>query len=160
MMVRFFIIDLKEAAPLPRVYRAPNYFQKAKILTPAVANTSGFDRNKIWTNGHGVIEDIHYQPDETDRFLVLNTFGYHPWKDDVVKLRLGLSVNGRPLPLAGYLDNSSLCFTRRIRAPITNITIDSSTFVPRDENIRFGLDDDKKKLGIDVDTIEIKSAAF
>ena len=47
-----------------------------------------------------------------------------------------------------------------LRAPITNITIESSTFVPRDKNIRFGFDDDKKTLGIGVDTIEIKSAAF
>ena len=155
-----FIIDLKNPAPLPSVYRAPNYFQKTKILTPAVANTSGFDRNKIWTNGHGVIEDIQYQPDATDRFLVLHTFGYHPWKEDMKKLRLGLSVNGRPLPFVGYLDNSYYFSLAGLRAPITNITIDSSTFVPRDENIRFGLDDDKKTLGIDVDTIEIKAAAF
>ena len=32
-----------------------------------------------------------------------------------------------------------------------------STFVPREESIRFGKDNNRKTLGIDVDSIEIKS---
>ncbi len=152
-----FILDLKKPASPPRAYRLPNYFQSAKILTPALARTTGFDRNKIWTNGYGVIDDIYYRPDAADRFLVLNTFGYHPWKGDMEKLQLGLSVNGRPLPFAGYLDNSYFFSLAGPGTPITSITIDSSTFVPREENIRFGKDDDRKTLGIDVDSIEIKS---
>ena len=88
---------------------------------------------------------------------MLNTFGYHPWKGDIKKLGLVLSVNDTPLPLVGYLDNKYFFSLSPVRMPITNITIDSTTFVPRDENIRFGKDDDRKTLGIDVDTIEIKS---
>ena len=51
------------------------------------------------------------------------------------------------LPLAGYDDNSYLFSLASMRTLVNSITIDSSTFVPREENIRFGKDD----------TIEIKS---
>jgi len=152
-----FILDLKRPAQIPRVYRAPNYFQNFKILTPASARTTGFDRNKIWTNGQGTIEGIHYQLERQDRILVLNTFGYHPWKGDIRKLQLVVSVNGRPLPLTGLDDRSYYFSLAPVRGPITRISIDSTTFVPLEEQVRFGKDDDRKTLGIDVDTLEIKS---
>jgi hypothetical protein len=152
-----FVLDLQKPAQTQRAYRTPAYFQAHKILTPVVSKATGFDRNKIWTDGHGVIEDIHYQLSADDRFLVLNTFGYHPWMGDIKKLGLRLSVNGSHLPLEGFYDKSYFFSLASVRAPITSITIDSTTFVPREENVRFGMDDDRKTLGIDVDTIEIKS---
>lgn len=152
-----FVIDLQTPAALPRVYRDPNYFQAGKILTLAWAATRGFDRNKVWTDGHGVIEDISYQPDAQDDMLVLNTFGYHPWKQDMGKLRLSVSVNGVPLHGIAKNDNTYCFALPPTKQPITSITIDSATFVPRDEKVRFGKADDRLTLGIDVDTIQISN---
>ena len=152
-----FILDLQRPATIPRTYQPPNYFQQAKILTPGWAETSGFHPDRIWTRGHGRIEGIYYQRDATDRFLVLNTFGYHPWFGDVKRLGLVVSVNGRPLPMVGIKDNSYYFSIDAIDGPMTEITIDSRTFVPREENLRLGKFDDTQTLGIDVDTIEIKA---
>ena len=152
-----FVVDLKTPAALPRAYRDPNYFQAGKILTLAWAATRGFDRNKVWTDGHGVIEDISYQPDAQDDMLVLNTFGYHPWKQDMGKLRLSVSVNGVPLHGIAKNDNTYCFALPPTKQPITSITIDSATFVPRDEKVRFGKADDRLTLGIDVDTIQISN---
>jgi hypothetical protein len=150
-----FILDLKTPAAVPETYREPNYFQIGKILSLAWAQTQGFDTKKVWTDGHGVIEDIHYDPEAKDSILVLNTFGYHPWKGDMNKLKLALSINGKSLPFVEYSGNAYSFSLASVRGPITNITIDSATFVPRNEKVRFGMDDDRKTLGIDVDTIEI-----
>lgn len=152
-----FVLDLQEPARTPRAYRPPNYFQAYRILSPVMAETTGFDRNKIWTNGHGIIKSIEYWPDAADRFLVLNTFGYHPWFGDLSRLGLVVAVNGRPLPLVGIKDNSYYFSIDAIAGPITEISIDTTTFVPREQGLRFGKDDDTKTLGIDVDTIEIKA---
>ena len=150
-----FIIDLKTSAPVALEYHEPNYFQIGKILTPAWANTRGFDGNKVWTDGHGVLEGLFYQPGAEDDMLVLNTFGYHPWKGDLDRLHLVVSVNGVPLP--GIAKNEkTYCYSlESVHQPITSISIDSATFVPRDEKVRFGKADDRLTLGMDVDTIEI-----
>jgi hypothetical protein len=152
-----FILDLETPAASPAVYREPNYFQIGKILVLAWARTQGFDRNKVWTDGHGTIEDIRYQREAGDDVLVLNTFGYHPWKGDMKRLNLVLSVNGSPLPFIGQVENAYVFSLGSVREPIMSITIDSSTFVPRREGIWFGKDDDQKTLGIDVDTIQISN---
>ena len=152
-----FIIDLKTSAAIPTIYREPNYFQIEKILVLAWARTQGFDKNKVWTDGHGVIEGFSYQRKAEDNVLVLNTFGYHPWKGDMKRLNLVLSINGSPLPFIGNFENSYVFSLASVREPMTSITIDSSTFVPRREGIRFGKDDDQKTLGIDVDTIQISN---
>ena len=68
-----------------------------------------------------------------------------------------VAVNGRPLPLVGIKDNSYYFSIDAITGPITEISIDTTTFVPREQGLRFGKDDDTKTLGIDVDTIEIKT---
>jgi len=153
-----FVLDLQEPARTPQAYRPPNYFQAYRVLSPVMTETSGFDRNKVWTNGHGVIKGLEYWPDAKDRFLVLNTFGYHPWFGDINRLGLVVSVNGRQLPLVGIKDNSYYFSIGAIAGPITRITIDTTTFIPREQGLRFGKDDDMKTLGIDVDTIEIKAS--
>lgn len=151
---RLFILDLKNPAAIPTAYREPNYFQLSKVLSPIWASTRGFDDNKVWTDGHGVIEGIHYQPDDRDDLLLLNTFGYHPWRGDWERLKLIVSVNGVPLQPVGDTEISYMFALNGSRQPITSITIDSSTFLPRTERIGFGRDDDLKH-GIDVDTILI-----
>lgn len=150
-----FIIDLRTPATTPTIYHEPNYFQIGKILVLAWARTQGFDRNKVWTDGHGVIADIHYQPDMKDTMLVLNTFGYHPWKGDMQRLKLAVSVNGSSLPFIGFGGNAYVFSLQSVQEPITRIDVGSATFVPRDEGIKYGMDDDSKTLGIDVDSIEI-----
>jgi hypothetical protein len=152
-----FILDLERPATSPRSYQPPNYFQEAKILTPGWAETSGFHDNKVWTKGRGRMKGINYQPDTNDRFLVLNTFGYHPWFGDISRLGLMVAMNGRPLPLVGIKDNAYYFSIDAIAGPITEVSIDTTTFVPREQGLRFGKDDDTKTLGIDVDTIEIKA---
>jgi hypothetical protein len=152
-----FIIDLKTPAAVPAVYREQNYFQIGKILTLAWARTRGFGKHKVWTNGYGVIEDIHYRREAGDDLLVLNTFGYHPWEGDMKKLKLVLSVNGSPLPFLGYFDNAYAFSLASVRDPITSITIDTSTFVPREVGIDLDEMGEERKLGIAVDSIEIVS---
>jgi hypothetical protein len=150
-----FIIDLNTPAAAPAVYREPNYFQVGKILILAWARTQGFGKNKVWTNGHGIVEDIRYLREPGDDLLVLNTFGYHPWKGDMEKLNLVLSVNGSPLPFLGYSDNAYFFSLASVRDPITRITIDTTTFVPREEGIDLDEMDEERTLGIAVDSIEV-----
>jgi hypothetical protein len=101
------------------------------------------------------VEDIHYRREAGDDLLVLNTFGYHPWEGDMNKLRLVLSVNGSPLPFLGYFDKAYVFSLASVRDPITRITIDTSTFVPRELGIELDEMGEERKLGIAVDTIEI-----
>ncbi len=153
---RRFVLDLQRPAEKPAAYREPNYFQMAKILVLAWARTDGFDAYKVWTDGHGAIDDIHYDRDPGDSLLVLNTFGYHTWNGDMKRLRLTVSVNGRPLPFVRHDCNAYFFSLAAVDGPITRIAIDSSTFVPREEKVRLGMAGDDKALGIDVDTIEVR----
>ncbi|BCS52123.1 hypothetical protein GSbR_31780 [Geobacter sp. SVR] len=153
-----FVLDLKTSAETASEYHEPNYFQIGKILTPAWADTRGFDRNKVWTDGHGVIENINYQPEPRDNMLILNTFGFHPWEGDMQKLKLVVSANGIPLRFLKHSRKSYFFSLESVRSPITSIAIDSATFVARNENVHIGKADDRVARGIDFDTIEISNS--
>ena len=152
-----FVIDLKTPSKVDAQYQQQNYFQLGRILSLAWAKTQGFDTRKVWTDGHAEIKDIYYILVPGDKFLALNTFGYHPWKNDLRKLNLTLSVNGKVLPFAGQAENSYYFSLESITEPIASITIDSNTFDPRREpQFRFGdYFKDESVFGIDVDTIQI-----
>lgn len=151
-----YIIDLTSKKAIKDQYSEPNYFQIGKILVLAWAETRGFDSNKIWTNGHGEISGIEYKLEPGDAFLALNTFGNHPWKDDLRKLNLTLSVNGEWLPFVRQIGNSYFFSLAPAHEPIKNIVINSSTFLPSNEHIfNPGNHATESVLGIDVDTIQI-----
>jgi hypothetical protein len=153
-----FIIDLKTPLKVHEPYPHPNYFQQGKILSLAWAKTYGFDTRKIWTYGHAEISDIDYNLEQGDNLLVLNTFGYHPWKNELSKLNLTLAVNGKMLPMKWRSPNSYYFSLESITEPIKTIVINSNTFDPRREQ-QFSLGDyfkDEQMLGIDVDTIQIR----
>lgn len=154
-----FVIDLQAPLKITDQYLEPNYFQQGKILMLAWAKTQGLDSRKVWTDGHAEISDIEYKLAPGDNLLALNTFGYIPWRNDLGRLNLTLSVNGEVLPMIARSRNlNSYYFSlESITEPIKNITINSNTFEPSHEQ-QFSLRNyfkDEKILGIDVDTIQI-----
>ena len=123
------------------------------VFSPLLYHSNGFYQDGIWTKGNATISRLKYQISKNDKFLVLNTKGFNPFRNDIKKLGLKIFVNKERLEL--FLrkgKNFYYKLSEKIRT-ISEIRIISSTFVPKELEIS----EDKRRLGIDVDHITIKS---
>jgi len=105
-----------------------------------------------WTNGDSNIVDIGYDVKAEDNYLALKTFGWSPFKSDINKLGLKIATNGSSLKFS-HTKNSAYYFIldKNIKQ-INEIRIISPTFVPKE----LGINNDTRRLGIDVASIEIE----
>lgn len=129
-------------------------FNKTKIFLPKVfeSNIQNFHDDFIWTKGDGTISNIKYEVKPNDNLLVLNTFGWHPFKKDLLKLKLQVTINGHNLNFDHQDDNSYHFILDKKINFITEVQIFSSTFIPE----KLGMNNDTRELGIDIASIEIK----
>ena len=63
----------------------------------------------LWTNGNGIIRNIHMNVQDNYKYIILKTKGYNPYKDDLKRLNLKLYTNGIELKLV-YHKNTSYYF--------------------------------------------------
>jgi lysophospholipase L1-like esterase len=131
-----------------------NNFNKTRFLIPREieSNLINFYGDMIWTNGDGKITEIKYDIQPEDTFLVLKTFGWNPYRNNIEKLKLKIITNGIHLAFSHNKNDSYYFNLDRELHQINEIQIISSSFVPED----LGINDDSRKLGIDVASIEIK----
>ena len=106
----------------------------------------------IWTNGDAKIEDIRLNINGEDNFLMLNTFGWHPYQNNMDKIKLHVFANGIQLKFSHHKDSSYYFSLNKSFKEIHEIRIVSSTFIPKE----LGINDDTRKLGIDIKNIAIK----
>jgi hypothetical protein len=109
-----------------------------------------FYSDKIWTNGKGMITHIGYELQPDDKYLILETKGYNPYKNDLTRLNLKVLANGQPLTFH-HSQNRSYYFEMNKRIiKVEEVKILSSTFIPA-ESVQGSTD--QRTLGIDVENI-------
>ena len=127
--------------------KTPGSLKKlSRTITVAQYKADGFYPDKIWSDGHGVITNIHMRLNPEDRFLKLAVVGNNPYASDLSKVNLTVKVNGVPLE---YSNKKDLGYYFRLNEGVTSldsITIDSKTFIPQE----LGINTDQRELGIDV----------
>jgi len=122
------------------------------IFNPLIDPCRGFYPSDNWTKGYAVIPQINYYLTNEDRYLVLHTKGYHPYRNDFEKLELHLYINGNQIEYSHREEKTHFFKLNKADAIINDIRIESSTFVPK----RLGINNDTRELGIDVAFIVVK----
>ena len=122
------------------------------IFNPLIDTCRGFYPSDNWTKGYAVIPQINYYLTNEDRYLVLHTKGYHPYRNDFEKLELHLYINGNQIEYSHREEKTHFFKLNKADAIINDIRIESSTFVPK----RLGINNDTRELGIDVAFIVVK----
>lgn len=147
-------MTLKKITLNDYIERTYNDFNKTKKIVPKEVDLilKNFYDDFIWTNGDGRIIDMRYDVKAEDKYLVLKTFGWNPLKNDLNKLGLKIVTNGSSLKFSHVKDNAFYFFLDKTFKEINEIQIISSTFVSKE----LGINDDARRLGIDVASIEIK----
>lgn len=112
---------------------------------------AGFYDDSAWTNGQGSIENLSYQINSKDKFLVLHTYGFMPQRHKN-RLNLKVFINEVELVLSHKDELSFYFFMPEKVKQIRRIRIESSIFVPK----KIKMNNDKRKLGIDIQSIIIK----
>jgi len=121
------------------------------IFSPLLNYSQGFYPDRIWTKGDAKISGLKYEMAKNDKFLALNTKGFHPFRDDIEKLGLKIFINGKELQFS-HKKGNVIFYNLSGRIKINEIRIISSTFVPKE----LGINEDTRKLGIDVAHITIR----
>lgn len=113
----------------------------------------GMQGDNIWTQGVAEVKDISYQVKQDDKYVILDTNGWNPYKDSIDKLGLEIHANGSKLEFSHISGNSYYYFINKSISKIHNIIIKSNTFIPKDV-----LPDskDSRELGIDIKSIRFE----
>jgi lysophospholipase L1-like esterase len=111
--------------------RLNNHFNNTKKLIPKEvdSNVRNFNNAFIFTKGNGKIKNIQYDKQTQDNFLVINSFGFNPYKDDMEKLKLRIITNGIELKYSHKDKNSYYFVLDKNVMQINEIQINSSTFI-------------------------------
>ena len=125
--------------------------RKRDIFSPLLNYSQGFYPDRIWTKGDATISGLKYQMAKNDKFLALNTKGFHPFRHYIEKLELKIFVNGKELQFS-HKKGNDFFYKLSGRIKISEIRIISSTFVPKE----LGINEDTRRLGIDVAHITIR----
>lgn len=105
----------------------------------------------VWTDGNGIIRNIHYELKPSDRFISIQTRGWNPFFRDNKWSAPELYINGIKQAFYSKTKNSFVFqIVGGIRV-VRKIRIVSDTFIPKE----IGMSNDKRRLGVDVALIEI-----
>jgi len=105
----------------------------------------------IWTNGNGLIKNVNFELRPTDAYASVKVKGWNPLMDRREWPNPRLYINGIEQPLHS---RHTMSYVYKISGDIRiirDIGIASPTFVPKE----LGLNEDGRKLGVDVDFIAI-----
>jgi len=128
-----------------------NAFKIINIYGNGTIKTDGFHDDNIWTEGRAEISDFDITIDN-EKCLVITTYGYNPYRNDIKKLGLKLFINGRILNFL-YLKGNEYYFSLPPGIhQINKIIIQSNIFIPAE----LGINKDTRRLGIDLKIISFK----
>jgi len=121
-------------------------------IKPSRFHLQNFYEDRIWTNGIGIIKNIDYKLKPKNRYLVLRTKGYHPYRNDLQKLGLKLFANNVEVRMH-HQDRNSYYFEidKKINH-LFEIRIESSVILPKELN----MNNDIRSLGMDVELLTIR----
>ncbi len=114
----------------------------------------GFYDDEVFTKGKAALYNIDYQFKPKDEYFVIHTLGLRPaFLRTYEALRLIVKLDNTEIPFS-HTDGLSYFFkVPKEMRQINSIEIFSSTFVPK----KYKMNQDIRKLGIDIQSIEIKS---
>jgi len=104
-----------------------------------------------FTNGNGIIQNIDYLLRPSDRFVILHTYGWNPFLKNQKWPAPELYINGISQRFDAKVGDAYTYDIEGSPEIINDIRIVSPTFVPKE----VGINEDPRKLGVDVHSIEI-----
>lgn len=135
------------------IYVSIYKLKKLVILPEKYSFKKGFYKDNNWTNGNGIINNINLPLHSKNKYIIVNTYGLNPFKNNLEKLNLSIYVNGKKLKYVKKVkDSYYFKINNNDIKEIKKINIISSTFVPKE----LGINNDTRKLGIDVHSITIE----
>jgi hypothetical protein len=125
------------------------------ILPQNVLVKENIYRDNNWTNGEGILKKIYYRTQPEDKFLVLETYGFHPLGNNIIKLGLVVAANGINLKFYMYKNKCYYFMLPENLKELTELDIKSNTFVPKE----YGINNDMRKLGVAIRSISFREHA-
>ena len=129
-----------------------SYSSSGTVSPTNYALISGFHDDRTFTRGDARFYRLQYAIKPSQQYVVVNTHGWVPYRNDLERLGLRLFADGTELRFA-WREGLSYWFELPPGATvIQEIRIMSSVFRPID----FGINDDGRVLGIDVASITFR----
>lgn len=133
------------------LYKISRYDYFTSVIRPSNFKLVNFYGDQ-WTNGNGIITDIGIKLPPDNMYIILQTAGHNPLREDLERLKLQLLVNNTELKF-NRRDGNDYYFKLDARIQeISEITINSATWIPKE----FGINEDTRALGVDVVSLAIK----
>jgi hypothetical protein len=121
------------------------------IIVKSWLEKKGFHADTIWTKGDAKVFGFEYNP-AGKAYILITTYGWNPYKENLEKLGLKLFVNGAVADFS-HVDDVKYYFKLPENiGVVTKIRIKSDTFVPE----QLGINNDKRLCGIDIKTISFE----
>jgi len=128
-----------------------NKTKKIEIKTNQYIILQGFYSDKVWTNGSGEISGFFYEI-KNDKFLILETYGWNPYRENIEKLNLKIFIDGKELKFHHYENKKYYFLLPKNIRQVTKIKIFSNTFIPKN----LGINNDTRELGMDIKSISFE----
>jgi hypothetical protein len=135
------------------VFRPPDRAHSIDAISPARYDLiTGFETDRIWTRGDARFHCLEHATKEGPQFLIVNTNGWVPYRNDLKRLGLRVFADGGELKFARR-DDLSYWFEIPSHTPmVQEIRIVSNVFRPVD----LGINADGRTLGVDVASIAFR----
>ncbi|HUV13202.1 MAG TPA: phospholipid carrier-dependent glycosyltransferase [Acidobacteriota bacterium] len=111
----------------------------------------GFHEDDVWTRGDSKLTGFRIGVGDK-RYIVLESRGWNPYRDEPEKLELSVTVGDQVIRLDHQEGLQYFFEIPSGLTEITSLTIHSSTFVPKE----LGMNDDNRRLGIDFKSISFE----
>jgi hypothetical protein len=108
-----------------------------------------FHTDNVWTKATSSLTGLDIKVDK-NKYLVLETYGWNPIRNNIQKLNLNINVNGNKLTFVRRKKNKYF-FTLPNSQKISNLDISCNTFIPKE----LGINQDIRALGIDIKSIKL-----
>jgi len=126
-------------------------YEKGNLVGEYSTIINAYIGEVMWTKGTTSFDNLQLRVQDNN-ILIIETFGYHPYKSNLDKLNLQVKVNGEEVGYMRYQDNKYYFAVGNVEM-IRRIEVLSNTFIPKEHNIG----NDTRALGLDIKKMNLIS---
>lgn len=136
-----------------------NLDEKKLLLPEKLYPIAMFDKenfyDNVWNNGDAILKNVNFNISKDDKTLIIHTKGWRKSYDNIIgKSHVNVSLNDKSKLELIKTDGDAYYYKiNKSVKKIDKIEIHSDTFIPK----FVGLNEDRRTLGIDIDSIEFSA---